>query len=148
MVELDAAKVNGVNIHKINVGPALPFEAQTVFGENASVCIAFAPKAIYVSFGSNSMTAIKASMAGKEGPSAAFDSYVNHAKMQNFVSSIDANAGNMYKWQSGPRTSRSPRCVSRFKGGEQLTYRMIMNVSALPKLMVGMTMGCNLRMKV
>ena len=137
LVELDAAKVGNVNIHKINVGPLMPFEIQNVFGEKAAVCVAFAPKAIYVTFGSDAVATMKVALVGKAGPAPGFDSFVNHAKMQKYVASFDADAGNIYELAAGTEDKRVTIFAVETRGGENLTVRTIMNVQGLPKLIAG-----------
>ena len=76
-IKLDAAKFEGVNIHRAPVGLFLPPEAKKVFGDKASVAVAFAPGGVFLTFGPDSIGAMKAALAAKPGPAKAFDVVVN-----------------------------------------------------------------------
>ena len=53
VVKLDTAKAGGLSVHTAVVGPFLPPEAQRVFGANATLSVAFGPKAVYAAVGPN-----------------------------------------------------------------------------------------------
>jgi len=64
-VKFDAAKVDGVGIHTINVGGFVPANGQKILGANAVVALAFAPKGIYVSVAADAVAQVKLALAAK-----------------------------------------------------------------------------------
>jgi hypothetical protein len=66
-VKIDAFKVGDVSVHEIVVGDELPPEAQKIFTKS-SVFIAFAPNAVYASFGAQAREALKEAVLAKRSP--------------------------------------------------------------------------------
>lgn len=131
LIKLDAAKVGNVSIHQAQVGAFLPPEPQKVFGENASVCVAFAPKGVYVAFGPAAMDAIKAALAAKPGETRAFDLRANAAKLQKLVAAIDPNAGQKFAQAIGTEDKLASAVYMEVTGGKELNVRMGMNLKTL-----------------
>src|SRR5207244_1582446 len=73
LITYDKEKVGGVSIHEMKVGSLLPQEPQRMFGADARVAVAFAPKGIYAAIGPDAVGALKLALAAKPGPAKAFD---------------------------------------------------------------------------
>jgi hypothetical protein len=67
LFKLDAFKLEGVGVHEVLVGEKLPPEAQDIFTKS-SVYVAFAPNAVYASFGAQAKDALKEALAAKRNP--------------------------------------------------------------------------------
>ncbi len=85
IIKLDVAKANGVSIHKANVGAFFPPEAQNVFGDEASVAFAFAPKGVYVVAGKDSVESLKKFLAMPPKPAKVLDILVNGKKVKSLL---------------------------------------------------------------
>ena len=85
IIKLDVAKANGVSIHKANVGAFFPPEAQNIFGDEASVAFAFAPKGIYVVAGKDSVESLKKFLAMPPKPAKVLDILVNGKKVKSLL---------------------------------------------------------------
>ena len=69
-LKVDAHKVGAINVHEITVGEMLPPEAQKIFGKS-SVYVAFAPNAVFVTFGAHAKDLMKEALTAKLEPRAA-----------------------------------------------------------------------------
>ncbi|MBA4187837.1 MAG: hypothetical protein C0467_07450 [Planctomycetaceae bacterium] len=85
---LDVATVDKTNIHQAKVGGFLPPEAQKIFGEEASLTFAFAPKGIYIAFGPDAVNTMKAALAVKKAPSPPFEIVINPSKVAKLISDL------------------------------------------------------------
>lgn len=85
---LDIAKVGNTNIHQVKIGGFLPPEAQKVFGEEASLTLAFAPNGIFVVFGPDAVETMKTALAVKKGPAAPFEVLVNPNRVGKLITAL------------------------------------------------------------
>jgi hypothetical protein len=139
LVKLDAAKVGNVSIHEAKVGAFMPAEPKKVFGENASLCIAFAPKAVYVAFGPSAMDSIKAAITAKPGAARAFDVAMSPAKLAKFVGAIEPQAGMMMPQILGKEDELISMMFMEVEGGNELVVRMGMNMKVIGGFVAGIT---------
>ena len=95
----DAAKAGGVSIHTLTLTKLGGFTAgvQRLFGEDATVAVAFAPKAVYVAVGPDAVATITAAMAAKPGDAPGLSSVVNPARMTKFMAATETQPGNAGK---------------------------------------------------
>lgn len=124
LIKLDVAKVGGVSVHEAAVGAFLPAEAQTVFGGNAVVVAAFAPKAVYLAFGPDARAAVAAAIAAKPGPAKAFDVVVNPARVHKLVAAINPNVGDLFGKAVGSDDKKVSVLYVEVAGGAEVTVRM------------------------
>lgn len=133
MIKLDDAKAGDVGVHRMAVGLFLPDEAKTVFGEKASVCLAFAPKAVYVTFGPAAVEAIQAAVAAKPGPAKALDLVVNPARAQKLAAAINPQAGEMVAQGLGADDKRVSALAVSVEGGDELRVRVAIALKVIPR---------------
>lgn len=137
MIKLDAAKAGDVSVHRVEVGPFLPDEPKKVFGEKASVCLAFAPKAIYVTFGPAAVDAIQGAVAAKPGPAKALELVVNPARAQKLAAAINPQAGEHVAQALGTEDKRIPALSIAVEGGAELRVRFALALKVIPRAIVG-----------
>ncbi len=138
LIKLDDAKAGDVAIHRAEVGQFLPPEAQKVFGDKASVCLAFAPKGIYLTFGPSAVEAMKAALAAKPGEAKALDLVINPARLQKLAAAINPQAGQFLAQAIGTEDARLSALSASVEGGEELRLRVGLSLKVLPK-MLGLT---------
>lgn len=130
---LDAAKVGEVAIHEAVVGPFLPPEAKKVFGTKASVCLAFAPDGIFVTFGPDAVAAMKTALAVKRGEAKAFDIQINPAKLQKLIAAMDPEGGKKAAEILGSGTKLESVFHATIEGGTELRLRVALPVKLFPR---------------
>ncbi|HVK17241.1 MAG TPA: hypothetical protein VM533_09855 [Fimbriiglobus sp.] len=140
-IKLDAAKAGDVSVHQIEAGPMLPPEAQKVFGEKASVCVAFAPKAIHVAFGPAAVESIQAAVAAKPGPAKALDLVVNPARVQKLAAAVDPQAGEQAARALGTDDKKVSAFSISVEGGDELRVRVAVALKVIPRAIVQGTMA-------
>jgi hypothetical protein len=86
LLKLDAAKVGKTSIHEIKVGGFLPPEAKKIFSEEASVALALAPNGIFVTFGPDSVSAMKTALEVKKAPSPVLEVALNPKRLGKLIS--------------------------------------------------------------
>ncbi|HET6576161.1 MAG TPA: hypothetical protein VFG68_21340 [Fimbriiglobus sp.] len=133
MIKLDDAKAGGVSVHRMAVGLFLPDEAKAVFGDKASVCVAFAPKAIYATFGPAAVEAIKTAIAAKPGEAKALDVVVNPARVQKLAAAIDPRAGQQVAQAIGTEDKRVSALSLAVEGGDELRIRFTLALKLIPR---------------
>ena len=132
-IKLDAAQVNGVNIHEAPLGAFVPEPAQAIFGKGSSAYFAFGPKGIYVTFGPNALDAIKAAIALKPAQADVVDIVVNPARLKTLVSIADPDtAKEMAEMLGGPDELLSAFDMS-VEGGKELRVKFGMNLKLIPR---------------
>lgn len=89
LVTFDADKAGKTAIHKISFGDSLPERAQAVFGPSAVVALAFAPDAIIVGFGPDSIAAVKAALLAPPGTVKAMGVAVHPKKVLPLIQLIN-----------------------------------------------------------
>jgi hypothetical protein len=133
LIKLDAAKAGDVSVHQAEVGPTLPPDVQKVFGEKASVCLAFAPKAIHVTFGPAAVEAIQAAAAAKPAEAKALDLVVNPARAQKLAAAVNPQAGEMVAKGLGTDDKRVSALSVSVEGGDQLRVRFAVALKVIPR---------------
>lgn len=135
LVKLDFAKVNGVSVHKANVGAFFPPELQAVVGDEATVAIAFAPKGILVTVGKDSVGQMKAAFAATSTAKVAdvLDIRLNPKRMRQLADARgDVNMKKLFP-ATAPDELRSIAKIS-VTGGKELTARLLFDLKAIPKI--------------
>jgi hypothetical protein len=133
MIRLDDAKAGDVSIHRMAVGLFLPPEVQAVFGDKASICLAFAPKGIYLSFGPAAVDTIKSAVAAKPAESKALDVLVNPSRVQKLAAAIDPQAGQGVAQAIGTADERVSALSLTVEGGGELRFRLAVALKLIPR---------------
>jgi len=135
LLKLDAAKIGDLNVHVARLGPALPPEAQRVFGDEAELAFTFAPKGIYVVFGTDPLTTLKAAIATQPQPARGLEVLVNPNRLEKLVS---AAAGPPIGAKVAEMLGAENKLLSAFfasvEGGAELKIRMGMSLKLLPRM--------------
>jgi len=131
MVVLDAAKVGEVSIHEVKVAGQMPAEMKKVFGEGATVALAFAPKGILVAVGSDAVNVVKEALALKPAPAPVMDVTINPARMAKLVTAFGGNATDITDTLG---SGDAPVSVSSLSvdGGKELRVRFALNLRVFP----------------
>jgi hypothetical protein len=136
LITFDKEKVGGVNVHEMKVGSLLPPEPQGVFGDDARVALAFAPKGVYVAFGPDAVGALKGALTAKPEPAPALDALVNPARLAKLVTAAGGPGD-----QVAQVLGKDDQLLSAFsvtvEGGKELKLRLGMNLKILPRAMTG-----------
>ncbi len=133
LIKLDVAKVNGVSVHRADVGPFLPPEAQSVFGDKAAACLAFAPKGVYVTFGPNPEEAMTAALKVQPAESKALDVVVNPSRLHKLVTAIDPQGAPKFAQVLGTDDKQISALSASIEGGDELRVRLTLNLKLLPR---------------
>jgi len=127
----DAEKINGVNVHTIDLSkaPNGSRELQAAFGKDVMVAFAFAPKAAYVAIGpgAESVAAIKAAMEAKPAPSPMLDFAMNSERFIKLVNAIEPQAGQMAAKILGPGNKLATKLGLDVTGGKELKVKLALN---------------------
>lgn len=134
LVTFDAAKAEGVSIHTVKI-PELPAEPRKVFGDGATVAVAFAPKGVYAAFGSDAVTAVKEALAAKPGPAAAADVIVNPSRLAKLVGAFGGNAADVAKVFGSADAPLTAFALS-IDGGKELRVRLALNLKVIGSFVV------------
>lgn len=135
-IVVDAGKAGDVAIHEIkpDILPPRPDGKELPPG---SAYVAFAPKAIYVTFGPTGMQAMKDVLAAKPAPARAFDVVVNPKRFQKLVATFDKNAGDQMAKLLGTEDEALSTFYVEVLSGEELRIRIGGNLKVLPKMIGG-----------
>ncbi|MFO0823991.1 MAG: hypothetical protein U0792_12915 [Gemmataceae bacterium] len=121
---LDIAKVGNTNIHQVKIGGFLPPEAQKIFGEEASLTLAFAPNGIFVAFGPDAVNTMKTALEVKKGPSAPLDVVINPSRLGKLITALGK--------EPPPGFGSQDKVISVFavslEGGKELRLRFSTNL--------------------
>ena len=121
--------------HPTKVADHLPPEAKKVFGDKASVCAAFAPKGVYVTFGPSAVEAMKAALAAKPGEAKALDLVLNPGRVQKLAAAVDPQAGQMVGRFLGTEDERVSALSASVEGGDELRLRLALSLKVLPRML-------------
>ena len=91
VVKLDVAKAGGLSVHTATIGPFLPVEAQTIFGVDATVSVAFGPKAVYAAVGPNATAELTRAIGLKAGPANILALPVNPKRFRTLLETVNPN---------------------------------------------------------
>ncbi len=135
LIKLDFAKVGGVSVHKLNVGAFFPPEVQAVFGDEATVAIAFSPKGIMITAGKDSVGQMKAAFAatGEAAAADVLDVKLNPKRMRRLA---DARGDENMKKMFPTASADELRSIAKITvaGGKELTARILFDLKAIPKI--------------
>lgn len=136
-IKLDVAKVGTVNIHEVRqeIIPPRPDGKDLPPG---SVYVALAPKAIYVTFGTTGLDAIKALLQAKPAPARAFDFVVNPKRTMKLVETFVKNKDEVEAFTKAFGTEDETLSAFHIEvlGGEELKVRAGMNLKLIPRISV------------
>jgi hypothetical protein len=121
---LDVAKVGNTSIHQAKIGGLLPPEVQKVFGDEASVTIAFAPNGIFVAFGPDAVNTMKTALEVTKAPAAPFELMVNPKKLSTLLKSF----GQDVPEGLDAKNELLPVVALTLEGGKELRLRLGTNL--------------------
>lgn len=127
----DAEKVNGVSIHTIDLSKAPgDREMKVLFGQNAMVAFAFAPKAVYgaVGPGDEAVKAVKAAMALKPADAPGLDVVLNADRLVRMVTTMEPRAGADVLKMFGKEDRLGTIFFANATGGKDLKVKLGINV--------------------
>lgn len=133
LIQLDAGKVGDVSVHRVTVGPFLPPEAQKVFGENAALFVAFAPKGVYLAFGQAGMDVITAALKGEPAPAKVLDVVVNPKRLHTLVQAFNPEQAKQVAGVLGTEDRTGSALSASVEGGAELRVRVALNLKLLPR---------------
>ncbi len=127
----DADKAGAVSIHTIDIvktpGGQNPEFIKGVFGPDAILAIAFAPKAVYAAFGPDAIAAVKAAIALKPTAAPAMEVVMNPARLAKLMHAIGANEA-LIETALGKENKRLSAGTLTIEGGKDLKIRLGFNV--------------------
>lgn len=137
VIEFDAAKVGDVNVHIITPPQPPPPPADDIFGAN-TIYVAFAPKGIYVAFGTQALPTLKAALTAKPKEAHAFDIAANPKRMRPLLDMIAGEqAGKMLEQTIGADDQLLSMQHVSIAGGSELTIRIGFNLRVLAPAIMG-----------
>jgi hypothetical protein len=141
-VKLDAAKADGVSIHRMPAGLFLPPQAKKAFGDRPSVAVAFGPKGVYVTFGPDAIGTMKQILAAGSGPAKPLDFRVNPARMAKLAAVVpdEQGAKEVLKMYGTEDELLSLLYVS-LESGSELVLRYGTNLKTFKQIFVGRAAG-------
>jgi hypothetical protein len=139
----DAEKVGGVSIHTLDISK-MPGgggrEIKQLFGENATVAVAFAPKAVYAAIGpgDEAVKEVKAAMALKPVESPVLDVVLNPARLIKMIQAAggDQAAGEVAKALGTDDKQFSALSLS-VAGGQELKVKFGINLKLMGRIGIG-----------
>ena len=132
-IKWDADKAGGVSIHTFDLGRSneLPArELRPIFGPDAVVAVAFAPKAVVGAAGPDAVAAVKKVLELKPGPAPVLDVVLNPAKVAKMAGAVEPQAG--------------AEVAKAYGTDDKPVSLLSLNVAGGPELKV--TFGVNLKM--
>jgi hypothetical protein len=138
-MELDAAKVAGVSIHKVPFHRAFQDEANLelgkLFGDKPPGYIAFAKDAAFLSYGPEGLAAIKTAIEAKPGPAPVLQLTANVNRFHKILSATTGEpvAGAFAKLFGAEDKQLSWLRVT-VEGGQTLKAKATLNVRYIPRL--------------
>jgi hypothetical protein len=141
----DAEKINGVSIHLFDFG-AVPGreggdEIRAMFGPNAKMAFAFAPKAYYQAIGPDVIATLKAAMTVKPEVVPDLEVAINPSRLVKFIQAIEPQAGGMAAKVLGTDDKLAQALVLSVSGGKELTVRLGLNGLLLGRWSVALEVG-------
>jgi hypothetical protein len=106
-----------------------------MFGANATVAVAFAPKGIYAAFGVDAIGAVKEALASKGGPAPALDVVINPSRLAKVFTAAGGNANDITEF-FGPDASPFTAGSLSIEGGAELKLRLMLNLKLFRALFV------------
>jgi len=140
----DADKADNVNIHTFNIAktPGYPNELQGVFGQEAVLAFAFAPKAVVLAMGPNAVAAVKEALALKPAPSPALDVVLNPSRMVKLIRAGGGAAEATWAEAALGKEDRLQSALSlSIAGGKELKLKFGINIKAFTGFFVSARSG-------
>lgn len=127
----DAEKINGVNVHTIDLSkmPGGERELQAVFGKNVMVAFAFAPKAAYVAIGpgGEAVASVKGAMEAKPAAAPMLDFAFNPDRVMKLIGAIAPEGVQMAGKIIGTENKLRTNLGLDVTGGKELKIKVTLN---------------------
>jgi hypothetical protein len=139
--ELDAAKVGEVTIHKVPLARAAHENMlrglNRITGEEPPSYIALAKDAVFVSYGPESLAAIKAAIEAKPGPAPVLELTGNMNRLHKLVALLAGDVG-ADQFAKALGTDDKPVNMLRItvEGGQTFKAKVTMNLRHIPKFFI------------
>jgi hypothetical protein len=128
----NADKAGTVNIHTFKLNGANLPPPVKIFGDAPAVAFAFAPKAIYVTFGPDAVAALQDALKAKPAETPAFDLVVNPAKLAKLVEAGGGAAATIER-AIGKENKLISATSIRVTSGKDLSLRFALNLKVIPR---------------
>lgn len=148
LMKWDADKAGGVSIHVYELGKSneVPArETRAIFGPDAVVAVAAAPKAVVAAVGPDAVAAVKAALELKPGPAPVLDAVVNPAKVAKMVGAMEPEAGAMVARSWGAGEKGLSVLFLDVAGGPELKVTFGINLKMLTGALLGARAGATFR---
>jgi hypothetical protein len=138
--EFDVEKVGGVGIHKVPLaraaGEEIIRELGGIFGENPPSHLALAKDALFVSFGPESLTAIKTAIEAKPGPAPVLELTGNVNRFSKYIPLLGARDKDVATFVRlfGSDDKQVSLLRVNVEGGQKLKAKATLNVRYLLRL--------------
>ena len=133
-VTFDAAKAGAVGLHTVKVGPGLDPEMRKMFGDEALVCVAFTPTAVFAAIGPDPVPVVTAALAVKAGPAKPLDVLVNPNRLHKVVVTAEGEEDGKRFEQILGTEDRTLSVVSvAAEGGAAFRVRLTLSPLFLPR---------------
>ena len=137
--KLDAAKIDGVNVHHVVVEAAAIAPIKAIFGESP-IRLAFKPDAIIATFGPEADQHLKAGLSMKPGPVENFRVNASAKLLAPLVKAIDGPTSEQFDKFRGNDIDRVTILDVRVEGGKALRIRSSAGSILFGSAMFGMSM--------
>jgi hypothetical protein len=128
----NADKAGDVNIHTFEFTGSTAAAINKPFGDKCTLAFAFAPKAIFLALGSDSIATLKEAMKVKPAESPALDIFVNPAKLAKLVQAAGGDPL-VIERAIGKEDKRISAASLRVTSGKDLKVRFAMNLKVLAR---------------
>ena len=131
----NADKAGTVNIHTFKMAAVPVPELHKLFGDDLTIAFAFAPKAIYVTFGADAVGVLKDALKAKPAAARRLDVLVNPAKLAKMVETAGGNSLAVER-AIGKEDKLLSATSLRVTSGKELTVRFAMSMKLIPRALV------------
>ena len=133
LVKFDADKAGDIAIHTAGINGFLPKEAQDLFGEQAYLAFALAPKAIYVSYGPDAKAVVKEAIKAEPAQAPVAEIQFNPKKFGELMEKVDPMGAKEIKKVLGSDDKLGSLFYFSVEGGERLRLSIGVNVKLIPR---------------
>jgi hypothetical protein len=133
LVKFDADKAGDIAIHTAGINGFLPKEAQDLFGEQAYLAFALAPKAIYVSYGPDAKAVVKEAIKAEPAQAPVVEVQFNPKKFGELMEKVDPMGAKEVKKVLGSDDKLGSLFFISVEGGERLRLSIGVNVKLIPR---------------
>ena len=132
LIKLDVYKAEGVAVHEINAAVALTASQRKIWGDEATVCVAFTKTGLLATFGTDSLARIKELIKSAETPKPAevLDFKVNFKRTRDFAALVGHNP----LGEAIPATAKDDlRSLVKLSvaGGDDLAVRFLVDLGVV-----------------